>query len=217
MVAINSHRGVQYGTVLVIGLVLVSAVGGLIIMPTAAAQDQNQSHGQNQRQRHTLVIIHVSGSPSWSITASGSIHLDENTTENTDSIGGRTASGSVGGLPWVENASDPKDVIYYTGTLLAFDLGGTGNARVTLDGKRVNPTSLKNTPTPTATATPTPTVMATAIPSPSPTASSTPTPSPTDSPSPSAQNSGGRGSGFTLSFAIAIAAVLVVVLLWWRK
>jgi hypothetical protein len=163
MVAINRHRGVRYGVAVMICLVLVSAVGGPIITTTAASQGHQQSHGQNQThglnqgQRHTLVITHISGSPSWSIRASGSVHLDANTTEKTDSIGGKTASGSVGGLPWEENASDPRDVIYYTGTVLQFDLGGTGTAQVTLDGKRVQPTSLKNTPAPTPTPTPTPT------------------------------------------------------------
>jgi cell division septation protein DedD len=186
MVAINSHRGVRYGVAVMICLVLVSAVGGPIITATAATQGhqqshgQNQTHGPNQGQRHTLVIIHVSGSPSWSIRASGSIQLDKQTTEQSDSIARTAASGSVGGLPWEENASDPKDVIYYTGTLLEFDLGGTGKARVTLDGKRVNPTSLKNTPAHTPTPTPpaTPTLSPTTqTPSPTPTTHS-PTPPP---------------------------------------
>lgn len=88
MVTISRHRGVRYGAVFVLCLVLVSAVVP-ITMPTAAAQGQNQSH------RHTLVISYVSGSPSWSVTASGSIQLDEHTTETTDSIGGKTATGSV--------------------------------------------------------------------------------------------------------------------------
>jgi hypothetical protein len=167
MVASSSHRGVQYGTVLVICLVLVSAGGGPII--TAAAAPQYQSHGQNQSHRHTLVITHVSGSPSWSITASGSVQLDTQTTEATDSIRRTTAHGTVGGFAWDENASDPKDVIYYTGNILQFDLGGTGQARVTLDGKRVTPRSLKNTPTPT------PTPMATRTVS-SPTTTPTPMP-----------------------------------------
>jgi hypothetical protein len=175
MAAISRKRGAHYGAVLVICLVLVSAVGGPIITATAAAQGpnqrtgQNQSHRQQQRQRHTLVITHVSGSPSWSITASGSIQLDENTTENTDSIGRKTASGSVGGFAWEENASDPRDVIHFTGEILQFDLGGTGTARVTLDGKRVTPQSLKNTPTPPPTPTSTRTV-------------SSPTPTPTTMP-----------------------------------
>jgi hypothetical protein len=164
--AVNCReRGARYATAFVLCLVLVSTVAAPIITATAASQhqrhEQNQTHVQKQSQRHTLVIIHVSGSPSWSITASGSIQLDTTTTENTDSIGGKTADGSVGGLPWEDNASDPRDVIYYTGELLQFDLGGTGTARITLDGKRVNPQSLKNTPTPTATPTPSPTVTAT--------------------------------------------------------
>jgi cell division septation protein DedD len=159
-------RIARYGAVLVLCLVLVSAVGGPIITATAASQGrnhrtgQNQTHGANQGQRHTLVITHVSGSSSWSIRASGSIQLDTTTTEDTDGIGGLTASGSVGGLPWQKNVSDPKDIIYFTGDILQFDLGGTGDARVTLDGKHVTPQSLKNTPahtpTPTPTATPTP-------------------------------------------------------------
>jgi hypothetical protein len=186
MAAISRQRGARYGAVLVICLVLVSAVGGPLITATATAQGrnhstgQNQSHGSNQGQRHTLVITHVSGSPSWLITASGSIQLDANTTEKTDGIGGKTASGNVGGLAWEENASDPKDVIYFTGELLQFDLGGTGTARVTLDGKRVNPHSLKNTPahTPTPMPTPTPTPTPTATPTSSPT-THTPSPTPT--------------------------------------
>jgi hypothetical protein len=144
MAAISRKRGARYGAVLVICLVLLGALVGPITIPTAAAQ------GQKQSQQHKIVIIHVSGSPSWSITASGSIQLDPKTTENTDSISGKTADGSVGGLPW-ENTSDPRDVIYYTGEVLQFDLGGTGNARVKLDGKRVDPKSLKNTPTSTPT------------------------------------------------------------------
>ena len=91
----SKNRSVRYGAVLVIGLVLLISVP---ITTSTVAQAQNQT------QRHTLVISHVSGSPSWSITTSGSIQLDENTTETTDSIGGQTASGSVGGLPWEENA-----------------------------------------------------------------------------------------------------------------
>jgi hypothetical protein len=184
MVAINSHRGVRYGVAVMICLVLVSAVGGPIITAMAATQGHQQSHGQNQThgpnrgQRHTLVIIHVAGSPSWSIRASGSIQLDKQTTEQTDSIARTAASGSVGGLPWEENASDPKDVIYYTGTLLEFDLGGTGNARVTLDGKRVNPQSLKNTPTPTRTGS-SPTTTPTTMPPTTTHSPTTPTPAPT--------------------------------------
>jgi hypothetical protein len=143
MAAISRKRGARYGAILVICLVLLGALVGPITMPTAA-------QGQKQSQRHKLVITHVSGSPSWSITASGSIQLDTKTTENTDSISGKTADGSVGGLPW-ENTSDPRDVIYYTGEVLQFDLGGTGNARIKLDGKRVDPKSLKNTPTSTLT------------------------------------------------------------------
>lgn len=160
------------------------AVGVPIITASAAAQ--NQSHGQNQtkgkhqRPRHTLVITHVSGSPSWSMTASGSIQLETQTTEDADSIRGKTASGSVGGLPWEDNASDPKDVIYYTGEILQFDLGGTGQARVTLDGKRVTPQSLKNTPTPTPPSTPTPTRTV----SPPTTTPTTMSPTTTHSPTP---------------------------------
>jgi uncharacterized protein HemX len=183
MAAISRKRGARYGAVLVICLVLVGAVGGPII--TATAAPQHQSHEQNQtqvqNQRHKLVITHVSGSASWLITASGSIQLDTKTTESTDGIGGMTASGSVGGLPWEENVSDSKDIIYFTGEILQFDLGGTGDARVKLDGKHVNPQSLKNTPTATPTATPTPTPTAT----PTPTPTATPTPSQTtQTPSP---------------------------------
>jgi hypothetical protein len=170
-------RGARYGVAVVLCLVVLSAVGGPIITATAATQGrnhstgQNQTHGPNHGQRHTLVITHVSGSASWSITASGSIQLAEKTTEDTDSIGGMTASGSVGGLPWQENVSDPKDIIHFTGDILQFDLGGTGDARVTLDGKRVTPQSLKNTPahTPTATPTPSPTTQTSAPQTPSPT------------------------------------------------
>lgn len=205
----RTHRA-RYGAVLVIGLVLLSAGIGTIMLPTAAAQKQTQS------QRHRLVIIHGSGSASWVITASGSVHLDESTTENTDSIGGTTASGSVGGLPWDENATDPKDVIYYTGKLLHFDLGGTGTARVTLDGKRVTPPALKNTPTPTQTTpTPTPTYTTTTpttLPTESTTTATGTSIGATHTSSPSGD--GGSGSSFTFSFVIALAAGIMIVVLW---
>lgn len=226
MATISRERGARYGAVLVICLVLVGAVGGPIITATATTQGrnhstgQNQSQEQNQRHRHTLVITHVSGSPSWLLTASGSIQLDENTTEKTDSIGGKTASGSVGGLAWEENTSDPRDVIYYTGDILQFDLGGTGQARVTLDGKRVTPQSLKNTPastpTPTPTATPphtrtvpSPTTMPTTMP---PTTTHSPSPPP---PTPTRNRTVTDAPGASLfdQFIYQYGGVLVLVAL----
>lgn len=203
MVSIGGNRGARYGAVLVICFVLLSAVVGPITIPTAAAQ------GQNQSQRHTLVIIHVSGSPSWTVTASGSIRLDKKATESTDSIAGKTADGSVGGLPWEENASDPRDVIYFTGELLQFDLGGTGKAQVKLDGKLINEKSLKNTPVQTTT--PSPTVTST----PPPTVTPTTTVAPTQPTSSSTSTSGGIGSGFPFTFVFALAAMVIgaVVLL----
>jgi cell division septation protein DedD len=213
MVSISSHRG-RYGAALVIGLVLLSAVVGPITMPTVAAQGQNQSQEQKQSQRHKLVIIPVSGSPSWSITASGSIQLDTKTTENTDSIARRTASGSVGGFAWEDNTSDPRDVVYYTGEVLQFDLGGTGNARVTLDGKRVNPTSLKNTPTP-STPTPTATTPSTPIPTDTATVAPTSTVPPTDSPSStSSDGAPGSNTGPTLPTWFLIGLVIAGVLIF---
>jgi hypothetical protein len=232
MAAMRRKREARYGAVLVIGLVLLVGLVGPITMSTAAAQSQTQS------QRHKLVIIHVSGSPSWSITASGSIQLDTKTTENTDSIGGKTADGSVGGLPWEANTSDPRDVIYYTGEVLQFDLGGTGTARVKLDGKRVNPKSLKNTPisTPTprptifpqstvhATTTPTPSSPITTVSSPTPTMSPTVAPSPTPdraspvSLSPTNQSSSSVLVDGALGVVIGVGILLVVALvgrLYW--
>jgi cell division septation protein DedD len=221
MASISSNHGRRYGAVLVFCLVLVSAVGVPIAMPTATAQGQTQSHGQQHQ--HTLVISHVSGSPSWSLTASGSIQLDTKTTERTDSVGGTTATGSVGGLPWETNASDPSDVIYYTGELLQFDLGGDGHARVTLDGKRVAPQTLKNTPSPTpspsptAISTPAPTARSspTAASTIAPTASPSPEPSPTirsPSPSPRSSPSSPSSSGvIDVGFVLGLAGGLVLI------
>jgi hypothetical protein len=230
--AVNCReRGARYATAFVLCLVLVSTVAAPIITATAAPQhqrhEQKQTHVQKQSQRHTLVIIHVSGSPSWSITASGSIQLDTNTTENTDSIGGKTADGSVGGLPW-ENTSDPRDVIYYTGEVLQFDLGGTGDARVILDGERVNPQSLKNTPTPTPTQTPSPTAPAPTVSSTgepttppvsdqsptvrSPSLSPTASPSPTSPPSPSSPSSPSSSGVIEGEFVLGLAGGLLLIL-----
>lgn len=212
-------RGCRSGAILVLCLVLVLSLP--IPTTTAIAQGQTQSHGQ-QNQRHTLVIIHGSGTPSWSITVAGSIQLAANATEETDSIGGNMASGSVGGLPWEPNVSDPRDVIYYTGELLQFDLGGTGQARVTLDGKRVTPQSLTNTPTPpqsppstpTSTTTSTPTTTPTTLPTASPTPTGTETAGRTTPASSPSDGGGDSGSSLTVSLVLALAAVIVLIALW---
>lgn len=196
-------------SVTILFLVLASAM----LSPVAQAAVSNPTYAnQNQNQSHTLEIIHVNGSVSYQLTSSGKISFAQAHAEDTDNIAGNTASGDVGGLPWEANSNDSKDVIRFTGDVLDLELNDrNGKVRVKLDGKRVNPDSLQNTPTPSSTPSATETTTPPATDSPASTLSPTST-SPTGSTS-SASDDGGFGSSLSLSFVLAIAGIGVLLLL----
>jgi hypothetical protein len=190
---------------------------------TATPQPSPTTHSQS----HTLVIEQVNGSVGYTAILSGNITLQN--TESTDSIGKSTVTGSVGGLPWNENTSDPKDVIHFTGKLHDFEYNThNGQIRVLLDGKQVDPTSLVATPSPPPTTTnpSSPTVTSTTVSPPTatetgtqPTTTASPTP---DTPTPTATTTPAPGGnslltriamGLGLGIAIAGLGVFVV----WRK
>lgn len=138
--------------------------------PTATPRSSSE-------QSHTLVIEQVNGSTGYTVTISGEVTLRH--TESDDSIAGPTVIGHVGGYPWQKSSDDSRDVITFTGELQNFEFdGNNGKIRVTLDGKRVSPTSLvatpRSTPTPTPTRTATPTTRTASSPTPTPSTATTP-------------------------------------------
>ena len=150
--------------------------------PTPTPQS-SPTKRSNRSSGHTLVIEQVNGSVAYTVTITGKVTLKQ--AESTDAIGGPMVTGRVGGMPWNETSSDPKDVIHFTGELQDFEYNtNNGKIRVRLDGKPIDPQSLVNTPsrTPQPT-TPTPTVTTPTTPTTSPT-SSTATPTTTVSSTP---------------------------------
>lgn len=198
-------------SVTILLLVLVSTM--LSPLGQAAASNPTNTN-QNQNQSHTLEIIHVNGSVSYRVTTSGTISFTPAHAEDTDQIAGQTASGDIGGLPWETNNNDSKDVIQFTGDVLDFEINDRdGKVQVKLDGKRVNPDTLRNTPTSTSPSTSTETETATPSATDSPTSSPpTSTVSSTDS-TPATSGDSGFGSSVSLSLVLAIAGAGVLLLL----
>ncbi len=92
---------------------------------------------------HTLVI-QPKGDKPGEYNAAFSSEPTLKQTEDSDSRTGTTVNGNVGGLPWQKNSTDEKDVIQFRGQVLDFET--SGNITVKLDGKRVDPASLSQTP-----------------------------------------------------------------------
>jgi hypothetical protein len=78
---------------------------------------------------HTLVITSTAGSGSYTVTASGSLHLTAGES-NEYQLRGPRVTGTVG-------TGDPKDVIRYTGYIESFQTDGS--IHVTLDGREISP------------------------------------------------------------------------------
>jgi hypothetical protein len=171
-------------SILAVVLVLGLASSGAVVTPVHAASQtpstpttSPQASPTNQSPSHTLVIIQQNGSVGYTVTVSGTLSLQHR--ESGDSIAGQTATGQVGGFPWQETSNDSRDVIHFTGELQDFEYNA-GQLRVMLDGKRIDPGSLRNTPAHTPTPMQTPTQTA------SPTQTSRTTPASSPSPAPTA-------------------------------
>lgn len=154
---------------------------------TATAHTTTTPNSSTPQTGHTLVIRQLNGSVGYTVTVNGSLTVRQG--EPSDSIAGQTATGQVGGYPWQTATNDSTDVIHFTGTLQNFEYTG-GTLRVLLDGKRIDPDALRNTPThplpPAHTQSPAPTPpqpqpqaptpnTTAAAPSPAPTTDSSPT------------------------------------------
>ncbi len=98
---------------------------------------------------HTLVI-QSEGDKRGEYNAAFSSEPTLKQTEDSDSRTGTSVNGNVGGLPWQNNSADKKDVIQFRGQVLDFE--ASDNITVKLDGERVDPASLSQTPQPTTSA-----------------------------------------------------------------
>ncbi|WP_330633627.1 hypothetical protein [Halocatena halophila] len=96
---------------------------------------------------HTLVI-QPKGDKRGSYNAVFSSQPTLKQTEDSDTRKGTKVNGNVGGLPWQKDSTDKKDVIQFRGQVQDFET--SGNITVKLDGTRVDPTSLSQSPQPTA-------------------------------------------------------------------
>jgi hypothetical protein len=120
-------RRVSVTVVVLVSLLLGSGVGASVVLggsPTLATPPTETAP------THRLVITAPNGSGSYTVTASGSLHLTSGE-QNDYQLRGSRVSGAVGA------GGDTKDVIRYTGYIESFQ--SEGKIRVTLDGQRIAP------------------------------------------------------------------------------
>ena len=205
-------------SVIVVLLVVSLASTGVSVTTTHAVQNTTARSAQmitqstpSQSYTHTLVIIGKNESANYGVSLSGRFEFRHR--EPTDAIAGTTITGSVG--PG-EDGNDPKDVIHFSGTL--FGIEHNGNISVRLDGKKIDPDTLANTPNPTPTTTPN------IVPSSSPTTTTASTRTTTtiiqpttmqskDTTPPSSLAANGSGSGALSKLLVGGVIGLVVVLM----
>lgn len=210
--SIVPHRSHVALLLLVVVLTLgsVSAAG-----PGDAAAATNST--QTTQQTHTLVIMSNGQSGSYTLSVSG--QLTVNTSEPVDSVQGQSMSGRVGEIPWDNTFTDKKDTIHFTGRIT--DYQAQDGLRLRIDGKRVSPKQLRQTPKPTPTRTPT--SSSTVTPSSEPPTSSnmpTTTPPPTQNGSfvtPSHSSGSGEFNTALAGFVGSIAVMGGIVLLFFRR
>lgn len=197
--------------------------------PTQSQPTSTPKPTQTGGDSHKIEIIHVNGSVSYRLTSAGTINFVQAHAEKTDQISGQTASGDVGGLPWETNSNDSKDVIRFTGEVYDLELNDKdGKVRVTLDGKPIDPNTLRTTPTPAAstarTETPASTATVTSTPSPSPRSPTHTARAPTHTPANEATPTDTGTNLFSLTqiintvvglFVLALVGTGVGLYLWW--
>jgi hypothetical protein len=119
-------RRVSLSVVVFIGVLLSFVVGAGIVFGTPASMSTPSTKTAST---HTLVITATNGSGSYTVTASGSLHLT-NGDQSEYQLRGPRVTGTVG-------TGDATDVIRYTGYIESFQIDGS--IRVTLDGQQIAP------------------------------------------------------------------------------